>query len=187
MRALSGLALLSHYVGDDEASRRYATRAMQVSEPLSPWQVAITSIALGHALEGLAQPAKAADAYRQSLDLFRKWDVPDWLDPAAGLARVAQSQGDRARALAYVQEMPKVLETRPGLGQTAEPLRVYLTCHQVLRAHDDPRAEELLHAAYCLLQERAAKIEDEDWRRSYLENVPYHREIIAAWQETSHP
>jgi hypothetical protein len=30
-------------------------------------------------------------------------------------------------------------------------------------------------------------IEDEDLRRSYLENVPAHREIVALWAETAHP
>jgi hypothetical protein len=40
-----------------------------------------------------------------------------------------------------------------------------------------------LEAAYRLLLERAAAIEDEGLRRSYLENVPYHREIIALWQK----
>jgi hypothetical protein len=37
-----------------------------------------------------------------------------------------------------------------------------------------------------LLQERAAKIEDQDLRRSYLENVPFHREIVAAWEARNH-
>ena len=38
-----------------------------------------------------------------------------------------------------------------------------------------------------LLQERAATIEDEALRRSYLENVAAHREIVALWEEGSHP
>jgi hypothetical protein len=51
----------------------------------------------------------------------------------------------------------------------------------VLAAADDPRAVEVLAEAYATLQERAARITDEALRRSYLENVPYHREILAAW------
>ena len=66
-----------------------------------------------------------------------------------------------------------------------EPLRVYLTCYRVLRANDTPRAGEVLAAAYHLLQERAATIEDADLRCSYLENVAAHREIVSLWEETS--
>jgi hypothetical protein len=57
-------------------------------------------------------------------------------------------------------------------------LRIYLTCYRVLQANADPRAEEILCTAHNLLQERAAKIDDEELRRSYLENVAAHREIV---------
>jgi hypothetical protein len=56
--------------------------------------------------------------------------------------------------------------------------RSYLVCYRVLRANDDPRAEMALATAHRLLQVRAAKIADERLRRSFLENVPDHREIV---------
>ena len=59
-----------------------------------------------------------------------------------------------------------------------EPLRIYLICVSVLQANGDPRAGEILDATYHLLQERAAKIEDGDLQRSYLENVSAHRAIF---------
>ena len=108
------------------------------------------------------------------------------MEPLAGLARVALAQADHAQALAHAQEILDHLAAYPRLEGTWEPLRVYLTCYQVLHAHDDPRAEAVLEAGYRLLQERARKIEDGDLRRSFLENVPHHREIVAAW-EASHP
>ena len=62
-----------------------------------------------------------------------------------------------------------------------DPFQIYLDCYRVLRANGDPRAEAILDAAYRLLQAWAAKIDDEELRRSYLENVAAHREIAAAW------
>jgi hypothetical protein len=62
-------------------------------------------------------------------------------------------------------------------------MRIYLTCYRVLRAMGDPRASEILDAAYRLIQERADKIEDEALRRSYLENVAANREIIREWRK----
>ncbi len=37
---------------------------------------------------------------------------------------------------------------------------------------------EVLVAAYDLLHERAARITDDEMRRSFLENVAAHREIV---------
>ena len=58
------------------------------------------------------------------------------------------------------------------------PLAAYLACFKVLEAVDDPRAQETLNTAHSLLQDQAAKIEDEALRRSFLENVAAHREIV---------
>ncbi len=63
-----------------------------------------------------------------------------------------------------------------------EPLRVYLTCYEVLRASADPRAERILDGAYGLLQQRAAKIQPPDLQASFIDNVEVHREIVANWQ-----
>jgi tetratricopeptide (TPR) repeat protein len=186
---LTWLALIFHHLGDDEAAREYANRAPQADRIASPsGQLTLaSSIVQGHALAGLGQLDEAADAYRQALGLWqetgRRHLVPE---PLAGLARVALAHGDHTQALAHVGEILDVLETRPGLEGTIEPLRIYLTCYQVLRAHDDPRAEEILDAGYQLLQERAETIDDEALRRSYLENVPYHRQIVEAWEARNH-
>jgi hypothetical protein len=93
--------------------------------------------------------------------------------------------------LSHLETNPELYctdEFNPQLRAIEEPLRVYLACYRVLLASGDPRASEILEKAHNLLQERAALIDDEDLRRSYLENVAEHREIVAAWQrkETSH-
>ena len=77
------------------------------------------------------------------------------------------------------------MEVHPYLEGAIEPLRVYLTCYNVLHAIDDPRAEQVLDAGYRLLQERVEAIDDPAMRRSYLENVPYHRQLVSAWEATS--
>jgi hypothetical protein len=77
-----------------------------------------------------------------------------------------------------VETILEQMRARPTLDGTDEPLRVYLTCYRVLSASQDPRAGEVLDAAYRLLQERATHIDDEDLRRSFLENVAAHREIV---------
>ena len=57
-------------------------------------------------------------------------------------------------------------------------MRIYLTCYRVLQANDNPRAQSILDVAHQALQEQAVAITDQEMRRSFLENVPYHREIV---------
>jgi hypothetical protein len=40
----------------------------------------------------------------------------------------------------------------------------------------------ILEAGYKFLMERAEKITNPEWKKSYLENFPEHREIVAKWQ-----
>ena len=60
---------------------------------------------------------------------------------------------------------------------------MYLSCYRVLSAGQDERARSLLHTAYHMLQERAGKLEDLALRRSFLNKVAAHREIVEAWKK----
>ena len=62
------------------------------------------------------------------------------------------------------------------------PMDVYLTYWQVLQTKQDPRARQVLSQAHSLLQARAARISDPDLRRTFLENIAAHRQIVQAWQ-----
>jgi predicted ATPase/DNA-binding SARP family transcriptional activator len=185
--ALACLGLLSHHLGDDGTACSYAQQALCIAQEIGDRYVqgyALTR--LGHALAGLGRLAKATGVYRQAQALRRELGQLNMaMESLAGLARVSLAQGDLSQAQAYVEEILAHLEAGApstgsghGLNGTDEPFRVYLTCYRVLRANQDPRAQEILSAAHRLLQGRAAKISDEEWRRSFLENVAAHREII---------
>jgi hypothetical protein len=51
-------------------------------------------------------------------------------------------------------------------------------------ANQDKRATEVLSTAYSLVQDRAAKITEEEMRRSYLENVAANHEIVQEFTKT---
>jgi hypothetical protein len=127
---------------------------------------------------GLGQFTEAAEAYQQALGLWQDAGQREKaMEPLAGLAWVSLAQGNQTPAKAYVEKVLHHLETGT-LDGTLEPFRIYLTCYRVLQANGDPRSRELLDTAYNLLQERAAKISDEDLRHSFLENMANHREIL---------
>jgi len=179
---LINLALVFHNLGDDENARAHSEEALHVSSIRSNDQgYAFTS--LGHALVGLGRLAEATDAYRQALVLRHELGQHHMaMETLAGLANVSLVQGDLHQAQTQVDEILSYLDQGNSLGGTEEVCRIYLTCYHVLRANQDPRAKAFLDTTHCLLQERAAKISDEEMRRSFLENVTAHREIIKAWK-----
>jgi hypothetical protein len=144
----------------------------------SRFNEAIAFSVMGRALIGLGRPAEAAANHLLALEIRRALGQPHWAaDDLAGLARIALSQGNLPEALTHIEQ----ILTHLGAGGAVDGLLIYLTCYHVLHAAGDPRAATILEAAYKLLQERATKIVDAAMRHSFLENVPYHREIVAAW------
>jgi hypothetical protein len=141
----------------------------------------------------LARTNEAAAAYQQALVIRHELRQPNnAAEMRAGLARVALSQGEVRQALNHAEEILAYLTGGGTVDGADEPLRVYLTCYRVLQAAGDSRASAILETAHTLLQEQAAKIPDQPMRRSFLENVPYHRALVAAWaevsaQDTDHP
>jgi DNA-binding SARP family transcriptional activator/class 3 adenylate cyclase len=191
---LAHLGLFSRRLGDDEAAEEYAQQAQHLAhdlrdrhiegEALGIWGIAL--VALGHLLASLGQLTEAVDAYRQALEIRRELNQPHWaMEPQAGLASISLAEGDLVQALAHVEEILGYLKAHPMPDGMVEPFQVYLTCYRVLRANGDPRAKEIMDVACRLLQERAKKIDDEALRRSYLENVAAHREIVAEYTQGS--
>jgi tetratricopeptide (TPR) repeat protein len=180
---LAILSLVVHALGDHKAARDIAQQSLEYGPDRYHLGQGDSSLALGHALAGLGDAVGATAAYQQALHRYRQ---SGFLNPPmealAGLARVALEQGDPAQALLHVEEVLDHLQTHT-LDGTYEPFRIYLTCVRVLQAHDDPRATEVRRTAYTLLQERAAGIEDERLRRSFLENVPAHRELLTEYEQ----
>lgn len=200
---LSNMGLISHQLGDDKAALEYSQQALRIARELGDRHGQGHALTCqGHALSGLGyrsplypEPlaglvaseaagrlAEATDAYRQALDLRRELGQHNLAtEPLAGLARVSLAQGNLVQAQAHVEGILSYLESNT-LDGTDEPFRVYLTCYQVLKANQDPRAQNILDSVYALLQEQADQFPDEEARRFYLENVPAHREIVAAYQ-----
>ncbi|MCP4536399.1 MAG: tetratricopeptide repeat protein [Chloroflexi bacterium] len=180
---LGEMGLLFHHLGDDKAAWQYCHQAQLIAQKAGIREsLAFALMGLGHASMGLGQLEEAAESYQQALTLWRELNQHKMtLDPLAGLARVSLAQDDLLQAQACVEEIISHLETNDPLQGMSEPFLVYLTCYQVLNTNQDSRARDILTSAHRLLQERAAKITDDDMRRSFLENVAAHREIVREW------
>jgi len=180
--ALINLSLLCHHQGDNETAQEHCQRALLLTQEIGgyPYKGYVLTN-LGHALMGLGHFEQAVAAYQQALDIRRELREPHLaMESLAGLARISLAQGNVKQAQAQVEEILSYLE-KTTLDGAEEPFRVYLTCYHVLRTDQNAQAWTVLNTAYWLLQEQAAKITDEEMRRSFLENVAAHREIIEAW------
>jgi len=181
--ALINLGWVTAAQGEWDSARKYSEAGIAKKREHENLEVMAEGLIwLGHAWLGLDQPEKAVAAYRESLAIRQKLDQPHLaMGGKAGLARTAVAQGDLALALEYVNEIVSYLDGGGSLQGTWEPLRIYLTCYQVHRLAGDSKAEEILEIAFNLLQEQASRIPDQEYRSLFLENVPWHRDIMSAW------
>ncbi len=109
------------------------------------------------------------------------------LDALTGLARVALARNEVDAALNWLNEPLARLAEGSALDGAESPMRVLLTCHRALAAADDLRAGDVLRTAHARLLAKAELISDLALRRSYLNQVPEHSAIMAAWAASNGP
>ena len=145
------------------------------------------TIVYGHTLLGLKDLEAAKLAYEQALQLAGTLQQPFAACIAhGGLAQVALRRRSSAAALYHVEAvLNQMVLADPDrfLDGVMDPFQLLLACYQVLHSLGDPRANALLAVAHRRLLARAANIADEDLRRSFLENVPTHRQLLKAYGE----
>ena len=180
--ALFDLGLVHHLLGHGPLARQQVERAQSlVAATGDRWAVAGGLTYLGIILEGLGEFGAAAETFQQALTLKREIDQYAWsLEDLAGLARVALAQDRPDSALGYAVEILDWIN-REGTAGIEHPFSVYLAAHRALAAAGCvQRARDVLAEAYRLVMERADQLDDATLRRSFLEQVIEHREIVAA-------
>ncbi len=178
--SLAYLSLLCHHEGHDDEALNYGEQAVQIANEVGDQHLLGNALThMGHALVNQGHLAAAAEAYQQALTTRRALGEHNRaLEPLAGLARVFLAQANILQALDLAEEILSHIAQQTVDG-AEEPLRIYLTCYQVLKTSQDQRAQEVLDEACFLLEARVSKITDERMRRSFLENVAVHRELRA--------
>jgi class 3 adenylate cyclase/predicted ATPase len=157
-----------------------AQQAIKIAQQLGEERVqgyALTN--LGHALLQTQNFDQAAQAYQTALDLRKRLgDRNLMIESLAGLATVWLAKQQIDQALQATQTILEVLQENPALNGAEEPLRVYLTCVNVLRTANHPLLKPTLQNACQLLRENAAHISDPSSRTIYLEQVPHHAALL---------
>jgi tetratricopeptide (TPR) repeat protein len=177
---LNNLGAVLHALGENSRAVDHLQRSLDVQREVGARMVKGWALNnLGAVLLGLGDDVQAEGHYREALALRQQLGQGHYVaEDLAGLASVALARDDIAQANAYAAEMLPYLEHNPGLNGAEHPFRAVLLCYRALQAGEDPRAAEVLARARALLHERAARIADEQLRRSFLENVAEHRAIL---------
>ncbi len=104
------------------------------------------------------------------------------IEDVAGLARVTMQQGRLDEARQHVGKCLAHLDAH-GVEGIEFPMRVYLTCYDVLLAAGDrASARRVLENVHELLLRRAGAISDPALRDGMLRNVPVNRRVMAEWE-----
>jgi DNA-binding SARP family transcriptional activator len=96
----------------------------------------------------------------------------------AAQAQLALAQGDASLAMADVEQL-LAGGPDPLVNQAADPPSLYLICYTVMEAAGELWAGQMLVRGCRLLREHAALIPDPGLRRSFLEDTPRHRDLLA--------
>jgi class 3 adenylate cyclase len=184
--ALNGLSAVALWQGDETRALALARQALDlaVTTKARDWEGA-AGVRLGAAELALGRRSAARDAYAQAHALAVEIEVPWQHDVSAGLARVALAEGDATAAVAALQPLLEHIAGGGTLDGTEHPRLIELSCHQALARANDPRADEWLARAHSALMAQADAISrsstDTTLRQGFLQNIPHHREIVAAW------
>jgi hypothetical protein len=103
------------------------------------------------------------------------------VEAEAGLAQSALERGNLVEAMEHVKPILAHMNTVRNLDGTEHPMLIRLVCYRVLAANAHEDAERVLTETYADLLANSERIVDPLVRQGMLDNVIYHREIIAAY------
>lgn len=179
---LAFLGLINYHQNQPERALTYSQQALQIAQELDvrPSQ-AYALTCLGHVLGSVDRWREAHAAYQEAVQIRQQLgETNRAMESRAGLARVYLAEGKLEQAQGQTEAILQHLAHQT-LDGTEEPFLVYLTCYEVLQTSQSDRAQNLLQSAYEQLQARAAQITDPKLRRSFLENVTVHAQLMQLW------
>ena len=184
-RTLYHLGNTAEAQGENTLAESYYWRAWELSRNIVDREgegYILTHLAYLKAQQGMYDEAQAI--IQQAIGIRRELGNSAHIKESLSvLAQISFEQGNIRQAEQCVTEILAHDERRHSFEGAVYPLRIYWICFQVLAAVQSPQAGQLLQDAYDLLQERAARIPDEATRCAFLTNVPWRREIVAAWEK----
>lgn len=133
-------------------------------------------------LEGMGDCHGARDSYQDAISILSEIGLQGNVqDAMAGLARCALAGGQIEEAQGYALDLWEFLELNQEKNMEL-PVWAYLTCASIFEASGDEANERAaIEGGHQQLMSLADNIDEQEWRESFLENVPEHRALLKMW------
>jgi class 3 adenylate cyclase/predicted ATPase len=183
---LINLALAALHSGQPAAAQQHAAQALPLlAAARVRWAEAAARRVGGQAALAQGNLAAASSSLELARSSFEALGLAQMaLEAQASLAQVALAQGDVAQALVQAEAVLAALHGGLSLDGAEEPMRVHLACWQALQAAGDARAGAVLRIAEQQLRARAARLQTEHDRQTYLYRVPHHLALVQALSDS---
>lgn len=176
------LSVLALRDGDAAQALAHANAAVEAAASAADREGELFSwFCVGNAQLALGDARAAQAAYERSRSLAVDEGSAREFDATAGLARAAAALGESEQAIAWVDHLLGRLAGSGAFEGAESPVAILLACHRVLSGRDPARASQALACAHERLRAVAATISDAGLRHSFLNAVPEHRDVLAAW------
>ncbi len=177
------LSLIALRQGDLDTALADARAALATSiEARNGETEIVASLRLGDAELASGRTGASQASYMHALTLAAAKGDALRFDAQAGLARVALARDEPDAAMRALDGVWERLARTDALDGSESRQLVRLTAYRALVRVGDGRALAVLEAACADLRSQADKISDPSLRTSYLEGVPEHRDLLAAWR-----
>ncbi len=179
--SLANLSKATLWHGDAAAAREHATAACSEAERAgSPDVQAEALIALGAAELACGEVERAQDAFGRARTAARVNRNPEEHIATAHLALAAVQAGDISGALGHAAELA-VLDAATQAA-TSQPRLIEWAVHRAWAAAGDAaQADAWLARAHDALQVQRERLTDVAMKRDFIDRVPEHAAIDAAW------
>ena len=182
--SLKNLALVLLLCGEYEDAASVGERAAELALESASRDIAARALTtVGLARTALLDDDGARATLERAHALHLEVGAPHCaIEAVAAMAALDLRCVDLDAALTGVSRVLAFLADGHRLDGVNEPFRPRWICWQVLTSAGDPRAGVVLDEAYTALLDRAGRIRDEETRARFLDEIPYHREIISTWE-----
>lgn len=180
---LNNLGLILREMGESQDVRACYERALALMrESKDPRGIGIVLINLGVLHSDQEDYAEALRSLEQALELLKQEGTRGLeVELFSEMGRAHAGLGHPALALEYSTRAVRILEE--GQGFVTDEYSFYFRHFQILQAQGQlEQARIYLEKAHDELRSAAAKIHEEDLRKSFVEKIRLHREIIRAWE-----
>ncbi len=181
-RMLSSLAELLTNAGQYDAAAEALDRAEQLARQLnSVYLLATVHFRAGELALAAGAHDRAVEQFEQCLKEYEASGYAYYQTTTRSFLAAAHHRlGDLATAAHLSRQAMAEMESQP---EVTPSLDVYWHHYQIMAAAGDPEAARAaLERAYAQVQARYATLTDPAWQRGYIEDVPLHRQIVAAWE-----